>query len=814
MALLLLLSGAVALVYEVTWQRKFSLLFGSSASATAAVLAGYFAGLTLGSFVFGKFSNQRKSPLRTYGWLEIGVGASALAVDPVLNLYSGLYPKIIAHLGTHPAGLIAVKAALAFLAIVLPTVAMGATLPVLANFFSADRQRIGARLALLYAANTLGAALGTVAVPLILLPQFGMNTLTWICAGTNVTIGLVALHLARRSPVSPLEHARATSAPIPPLFLQLSFFSGAGAFILQVMWNRAFAQVHDNSLHAFAGITATFILALAAGGHLARFLLRSTHPARCFGLGWLIGGILATAAPAVYLWLTHNLSFHRPAGNVLGLDSALLLAAGLLVFVPIALLSSGLPIFIQAVCSGTNTSAAAATGTVLAANTMGCFVGALLGGFVLPQFVGLWKSIAGTGVLFVALGTSFVFNRGSALALNWPTPWRSIPAAVATLAGLVLVFSTNLSRTSLARSESLLSLKEGPHGITAAVQRSDGSRRLKLNNHYVLGGTLSTGDQRMQAHIPLLSAGRGGPALFLGYGTGITAGAASFHPQFQTRAVELVPEVAELAGHYFADENGNFNSSPRLILDDARNFLRGTTERFAVIIGDLVVPWRPGESALYTTEHFHAARAALAENGVFCAWIPMFQIREPEFQIILATFLDVFGHVFVWRGDFSPLQPAYALVAYKKGVPALDPEAINAALSRMLPDPQNLQLQTVAALWIHFVGLVTPSGIGESRVPRNSENTPVLEVNHRARSHLAEQGYFVGRALQAWENSVRESSLHLASRLEGEARLGWKAGRTIVEFTQLLAEGRKEEAAQLQQELRRILGDRVAKLIL
>src|SRR5258705_1587790 len=145
--------------------------------------------------------------------------------------------------------------------------------------------------------------------------------------------------------------------------------------------------------------------------------------------------------------------------------------------------------------------------------------------------------------------------------------------------------------------EQLLVVREGPHGIVAVTERAH-SRRLKLNNHYTLGGTFATGDERVQAHIPLLIHPQPRRVVFLGFGTGITAGGALFHRGVNIDAVELVPDVSRLASRYFAEANGNFHTqtNTRMIVDDARNFLRGSHAKYDVIISDIVVPWQQGES--------------------------------------------------------------------------------------------------------------------------------------------------------------------------------------------------------------------------
>jgi spermidine synthase len=103
---LFFLSGVVALVYEVLWQRKFSLLFGSSAPATACVLAAFFGGLSIGSLLCGKIAQRWERPLVVYAILEFIVAGGVLLVDPILDLYALAYPGIISRFAAHPGTLL------------------------------------------------------------------------------------------------------------------------------------------------------------------------------------------------------------------------------------------------------------------------------------------------------------------------------------------------------------------------------------------------------------------------------------------------------------------------------------------------------------------------------------------------------------------------------------------------------------------------------------------------------------------------------------------------------------------------------------
>src|SRR5204863_956240 len=131
--------------------------------------------------------------------------------------------------------------------------------------------------------------------------------------------------------------------------------------------------------------------------------------------------------------------------------------------------------------------------------------------------------------------------------------------------------------------ERVVALHESGYGLVT-VTESGRDRRIKLDNFYVLGGTASSGDERMQAHVPLLLHPAPKRVAFLGLGTGVTAGAALLHPVERLTVVEIVPDVIVAARDHFADANLRVVDSPRteIIVEDARNFLNGSVRQFDV----------------------------------------------------------------------------------------------------------------------------------------------------------------------------------------------------------------------------------------
>jgi spermidine synthase len=351
----------------------------------------------------------------------------------------------------------------------------------------------------------------------------------------------------------------------------------------------------------------------------------------------------------------------------------------------------------------------------------------------------------------------------------------------------------------------LLAIKEGSHGIVAVVE-NDGSRRIKLNNFYVLGGTASTGDERVQGHLPLLLHPAPRRVVVLGLGTGISAGAALLHPVEHLTAIEIVPEVIEAARDYFAGENLHVVGSPwvEIVTEDARNFLSGSGRTFDVIIGDLFVPWHQGEASLYTADQFEAARRALAPGGLFCQWLPLFQLSEDEFDIVVATFLDVFPHTTLWRGDFAPNEPALALIGQLDDT-ALDPDLIERRLHELKPDDANPALVHPAGLWMFLAGALDPREPRFARARRNRENQPWLEILgplHHAGRPRGVSPLFVGRRLESFLNDLRSRPQGgtLLARLDATHWQWRQAGAGFGAASILVAEGKAAEANALMQQ--------------
>ncbi len=818
LAVLFFCSGAVALVYEMLWLRRLALVFGSAAPAMAATLAAYFAGLGCGAYVLGRMSAHSLRPLRWYAALELLIGLGALAVNPILDLSTHFFPALFGRLSNAPAAFIAVKTILAFVALFLPTFCMGGTLPLLGAALDAGRRHLGTTAGLLYTLNTFGAAVGTLAAPFILLPSLGGRATLWICVATNLALALAAWGLDRRTSLpllelQPMPGAKPVTAGNRGQrggLLALAGLSGAVTFSTQVLWTRAFQQVHENSLHSLSVVVAVFILGLAIGAALLRAGLgRQWPPDTLFVWSWWAGGAALALGPIVFVKLTNGLAYLPPSDSPITYALRLLWLAGAVMLIPVVLLGIALPALMEMAGARRGDHSGRLLGGILAANTAGSVAGALLGGIALPQWFGLWNSLLVISTFLLLTGSALA-GRLVKLAHRWLR--LALPAAAIVLIAILWWMDLPRVRLNESRGERLLSVVEGTHGIVAVVERA-GSRRLKLNNHYALGGTASTGDERVQAHLPLLLHPAPNRVAFLGLGTGLTAGGALFHPTAHIVALELVPEVIDAARKYFSPLEANLFGDPRVkvIAEDARNYLRGSGEKFDVIIGDLVVPWRQGEGALFTREQFEAAKFSLNTDGLFCQWLPLFQLAEEDVRSILRTFLGVFPEASVWRGDFAPDEPALALIGSPRPF-AVDPTLLTKRVHEMRADPSNPHFTHPAAVWMYFAGVLDQRDAASYNVPMNTEDFPVVEWRgplRRADGRGTPR--FTGNRLEEWLDHLAAQSAQRLTNLPPVEKQAIRAGRLMAAFSLATSSHQQQKASHLRAELRQSLPSEVFK---
>jgi spermidine synthase len=310
-----------------------------------------------------------------------------------------------------------------------------------------------------------------------------------------------------------------------------------------------------------------------------------------------------------------------------------------------------------------------------------------------------------------------------------------------------------------------------------------------------MGGTRSIRSDWRQAHLPLLLHPDPRRALFLGVGTGATLAGAAALPRVAATGVELTPEVAALLP-WFAERGAPL---PPVLVADARRFVAAPTGLHDVVVADLFHPALDGTGALYTVEHFAAVRGRLAAGGVFCQWLPLYQLDLPSLQAIIRAFLDVYPEASAWLAHFSLQTPMLALCG-GRGPVGLDP----VALAARLDDPAaRAALQRTGLLApLDVLGLYA-GGAGTLRAfagagPRNTDDRPVVALD-AGRNVRALQGAPTALLLQVLRGLAPEAADlpgvptplagPSAGPFAGRLAAYWRARNRFIEAGAALPEG-------------------------
>jgi spermidine synthase len=592
---------------------------------------------------------------------------------------------------------------------------------------------------LLYAVNLLGAALGSALAAFFLIEALGLRACYGVGVVLSVVAGIAALALARRQRSAPGTGARAPEGAAPLRYLAVSFASGFGILAFEVLLIHALAQILSNSVYSFGAVLLVVLLALAAGAGVVSATARRL-PARTLLRAALVAeALLLLVLPWLMVTATGGLSRDVSGTLLHGLG----LAAG---FGGPALLVGGvvLPLTFRLAAGG---AVGPRVGGLLAANTAGGILGSLLASFLLLEWLGLWPSLAALGLGY---GAAALLVGGSPRAL-------SLRGSLVGAAALALLLSSanpwRLPVVSPDARESVLAVAEGAHGVVSVLESPDGERRITLDNHYSLGGSRARVAQERAGHLPLLLHPQPKRVLFVGAATGGTAAAAVAHPVEEIVLVELVPEIQSLAAEYFGSATRGVHRDPRtrLVVEDGRNHLRAVPERYDVVVADLFVPWLPGAGSLYTREHFQAVLDHLTPNGVFCQWLALYQFGPREFEMVLATFLDVFPNATLWRGDFFARRPVAALVGWLG--PPLWQSAVEArARSLGGRGIEDRWVVEPPGLWMLYVGPLARVGERLRHAPRNTDDRPRFEFQ-AGRSSPEERQQFLD---QGWPELVAQ----------------------------------------------------------
>ena len=697
--LMFLLSGAAALMYQVIWVRSLTLIFGGSHLAVTTVLSVFMFGLALGGYFIGKYADRVQKPLRLYGLLEIGIALFAMIFVGLTEIYPAIY-TFLTHGKDHSYFyLFFVRTVFSVVALIMPTVFMGGTLPVLSRFISKHPERIGGSLSFLYSFNTLGAVLGAITAGYLLLPVYSVSTTLSVAVLTNLTIGLMSILLQGKAAtaVADLEGTPALSKNIPEktfshkdrqgiFSLKLVIWgigvSGFCALGYEVLWTRILTMVVGASVYGFTTMLIAFLIGIALGSGAygllpGIFRIRDIGIRKSvfwFGAVQVIIGIIAFLVNFYIRDLPINSLRLKEYFSGMEMDVfeamqwANLSLAFLYMVVPAFFMGVAFPLAGK-VHTEYKRLIGSAVGEVLAYNTIGAVLGAALSGYVMIYLFGIEKSLQMLTVVNTGFGLFVIISLSNKKALNWAV--SILTAGVLLLLSLYpdslrmwnkkyfAIFRANhpeAFRTleiaeEAMRNTDVLYYHEGVEATISSIKIKGGTQAFLTNGRVEASDDLA--DRQLQftlGHLPMLLTKNPRKVLVIGVGSGMTVGSTSVHPEAEKVTLVEIERGMLGVAKTFKRLNHNVLDNPKLkvIFNDGRNFLLSTKEKFDVITADPIHPWFRGAAYLYTSEYFKLASERLNDGGVMSQWLPIYELTTKDLQSVVKTFNKNFKYTMLF----------------------------------------------------------------------------------------------------------------------------------------------------------------------
>lgn len=681
---LVFFSGFCSLTYQVIWERTLKYSFGGDVISASIIVSVFLLGLGIGGYLFRKV---KKKSLITLAVVELFIGAFGMWSYEIILKINTTLSALNLKIGAGSLGETISVFLGTFIFLLLPTILMGGTLPLMLESFVPRTNKNTRFIGSIYGVNTLGAVAGTL-LPLLFFGSAGLPRTLRLTSAFSIAIGVALLGLAaagKRSP-EPVGAPPASSQPssrrqsaFPILF---AFITGFAALALEILFIRFIGIMHGSSSYSFPTIMSAYLLSMSLGSmfwafvrdklkhskKLPYFLLSAVGilvPLSLLVFEGIISAELSkkfnfTQAFTTFSDALANGNYAQAFGSVFVFGLPFLL----LIF-PVVFFSSGIfPTLIKNL-SENNISLGQSTGIIYFSNSAGSTCGSLFTGFVAVPLFGWTISLllisllsAGMGALGVLLfrrsSLSPENKRISALPkIRWAFLFL-IPAVFALFAVADKDIKFNLATGEYSPDSSIVAYEEGVTGVAAvAEERVPGGKILHVySNGQYMSALPNHSRHAYLAFLPRLQT-RFKAVLLLGLGGGRSLADLLSDDRVETIvAVDWSREIVRIVG---SEGIKPFNRDPlsdsrvKMEMSDARKIVKAyalKSVKFDAIIDNLCFPHWPGAAGVKSIQFFSNIKKILKDDGYYYH-IDNF---NQEKDIILHTLSEVFEQVSIHNG--------------------------------------------------------------------------------------------------------------------------------------------------------------------
>ncbi|MHC4326399.1 MAG: fused MFS/spermidine synthase, partial [Planctomycetota bacterium] len=401
-------SGVCSLIDEVVWIRLLKLTLGNTVYASSIVVSTFMGGLALGAFIMGRYSDRVMKRLRLYALLETIITISVLSLPWGLRIADKFYVWFYRVYGPTHREMFIVQVIISGLILIVPSMLMGSTLPLLGRFVTSLEKETGRLVGRLYALNTLGAAVGCFLAGFVLIRAIGVINTLYAAAVLNLLVAFSGWFLSRLSGfeveeqdeeacVDSVEVVATKTADSRMFVLVFAFFlSGAISIGYELLWMRSIVHLFSGYTYVFSSVLTVYLLGNVIGAGIGSGLAKQLKcPAAGFAITLSLLGLYGIFyLPLLILWTSKAMP---GIGREVELTSRLIPFSAYMIkpfvysiflfLIPAILMGAGFPIALQAWANRVH-KVGWSTGTAYGTNTIGAVMGGIVTGFILIPLVG------------------------------------------------------------------------------------------------------------------------------------------------------------------------------------------------------------------------------------------------------------------------------------------------------------------------------------------------------------------------------------------------------------------------------------------
>ena len=749
------LSGFSGLIYESIWTHYLKLFLGHAAYAQTLVLAIFMGGMAIGSWVCSSYSLRWRNLFLGYALAEGMVGLIALVFHSAFVVLLDIsYESIIPQMGS-PATVDALKWGLSALMILPQSILLGMTFPLMSSaIVRRFPQQPGRSIAILYFANSIGAAIGVLASGFLFVNLFGLPGTIRIAGGINILLALFVWGLVRRSPEE-RDAAEPHTTGLPQrgvawhsFFLLASLVTGAASFIYEIGWIRMLSLVLGTSTHAFELMLCAFILGLAFGGlWIQRPIDALAAPSRFLGQVQVIMGLLALCTLVSYgttfdvmQWLVKNIAKTDAGYGLFHLSRS---AVAMAVMLP-ATFCAGMTLPLITLILMKQGRGESSIGAVYAANTIGAILGVFFAIHIGMPGLGLKGLIIFGAGLDITLGIALFWHERR----NYGSRRQVAVAAGACMAILGTILFVDLDPHKMGSgvyrggtiltpaTDRVMYHRDGKTATVTCFLSHDGVLSIRTNGKtdaavMVRPGAQPTPDEStmiLLAVLPMFYHPQAERAAAIGFGCGYTSRMLLANPalgavdtiEIERKMVEGAQNFSPLVDVVLTDRRS------KIYFDDARTFFSRYNKRYDIIVSEPSNPWVSGVAGLFSGEFYRHIQRHLHDDGLFVQWIQLYEINEDLVVSVLKAVSSSFSDFAVYATNGGDM----VILAVKSGLlrepdySLLNVPGINEALRRIhIEGEQDIVIRKMGSK--KFLGTFLAS----SPIRANSDYYPVLDQN-------------------------------------------------------------------------------------